>query len=352
MKLAFLLNEESIHSQKWVRYFKGNHEVYVLKIVKTNSKFLDVITNIFSIKTQIKKIKPDILHAHYAGVYGVLGAISGFHPFILTVWGSDILINSKRMIIKPFLNFTLKKADLITCDAEHMKRAIMRLGIPERKIEIINFGIDTKLFAPGPKYQNLIDSLGFSGCDIVISLRRLELICDVETLIKTVPLILKEIPGTKFIIVGAGSQGESILRLSEALKVSKSIKFIGQVSNEEILKYLRISDIYVSTSLSDGGISASTAEAMACGLPAIITDVGDNKDWVKNGESGFIVPIKNPNLLAEKIIYLLKNKDKRLEFGKKARKIIEERNDYNNEMAKIEEIYKLYASKKNNIKKS
>ena len=278
MKLIFLLNEESTHSQKWVRYFDGNHEVYMLKIKKTNSKFLDVITNIFTVKKQIKKIKPDILHAHYAGVYGVLGAISGFHPFIMTAWGSDILINSKRMIVRPLLKFTLNKADLITCDALHMKKAIMELGIPGGKIKIINFGIDTKLFAPGPKDENLIESLGFSGCGIVISLRRLELICDVETLIKAVPLILKEVPGAKFIIVGTGSQEERIVGLSRALKVSESIKFVGQIFNKEIIKYLRISDIYVSTALSDGGIAASTAEAMAFGLSPAFADVGGNQD--------------------------------------------------------------------------
>ena len=99
-------------------------------------------------------------------------------------------------------------------------------------------------------------------------------------------------------------------------------------------------DVYVSTSLSDAGIAASTAEAMACGLPVIVTDVADNKKWIDNGVNGFVVPVKDPKSLAEKIIYLLQNEDIRKKFGKINRKIIEERNNYYKEMEKMEDIYK------------
>ncbi len=98
-------------------------------------------------------------------------------------------------------------------------------------------------------------------------------------------------------------------------------------------------DVYVSTSLSDAGLAASTAEAMACGLPVVITDFGDNRKWIEDGESGFIVPLKDPKALAEKIIYLLKNKDIRREFGMRNRKIIEEKNNYYREMEKMENSY-------------
>jgi glycosyltransferase involved in cell wall biosynthesis len=84
---------------------------------------------------------------------------------------------------------------------------------------------------------------------------------------------------------------------------------------------------------------------MACGMPVVITDSGENRNWVKGGENGFIVPVKNPRMLAEKIIYLLRNKDAREKFGNAGRKIIEKRDDYYREMAEME---KLYSSLKNN----
>ena len=78
---------------------------------------------------------------------------------------------------------------------------------------------------------------------------------------------------------------------------------------------------------------------MACGLPVVITDFGDNSKWVEDGVNGFVVPLKDPKALAEKIIYLLKNEDERMKFGGRNRKIVEERSNYYTEMKKMEKIY-------------
>ena len=356
MKLCFLAGANSIHSKRWIEYFaRKGHQIHWLSLTPNsfgeikNVKFyllkgfskkpLEILFNTIPVRRLIKKIKPDILHAHYAGVNGILGALSGFHPFVLTAWGSDILIASKSRIVRPLIKFALNKADLITCDAEHMREAMMKLGVPASKIRIINFGIDTQRFSPGPKNKELKERLGISEKKIIISLRSLYPIYDIETIIKAAPFVLKEYPKTIFIIAGEGFQENELKNLAKELNVSGSIKFVGFIPNEELPDYLRTADVYVSTSLSDAGIAASTAEAMTCGLPVVITDTGENRKWVKNGENGFIIPIKNPEILAEKIIYLLKNEDISKKFGERNRKIIEERNDYCKEMAKMEEIY-------------
>jgi glycosyltransferase involved in cell wall biosynthesis len=173
----------------------------------------------------------------------------------------------------------------------------------------------------------------------VISLRNLEPIYDVETLIRAIPLVLKEVPDVKFIIVGKGSEEEKLKNLAKELRISESVRFVGFIPNDELPKYLRTVDVYVSTSLSDAGISASTAEAMACGLPVIITKTGENEKWIEDGENGFLIPVKNSEILAEKIIFLLENKNVAQKIGIAARKTIEERNSYFREMSKMEKIY-------------
>ena len=77
---------------------------------------------------------------------------------------------------------------------------------------------------------------------------------------------------------------------------------------------------------------------MACGLPVIVTDVGGNREWIEEGKGGFIVPVKDHQVLAEKIIFLFKNKVISKEFGERNRSIIEERQDYYKEMEKMEQI--------------
>ncbi len=175
---------------------------------------------------------------------------------------------------------------------------------------------------------------------MVISLRSLEWLYDIETLIQAIPAVLEEIPDTKFVIVGEGKQKEYLKDLSLRLNVSEATKFVGFVPNDELPRYLNSADVYVSTALSDSGLAASTAEAMACGLPVVVTDSGSNKDWIENCENGFIIPLKSSKLLAERVLYLLKNEELRKKFGEINRGIIEKRNNYFIEMAKMEDIYK------------
>jgi len=301
---------------------------------------LNLPFNVRKVKKLIKEIKPDIINAHYVTSYGTLASLLDFHPLVITAWGSDILITPKKFLPSKWsVKYALSKADLITCDAQHLKAAMIKLGIPASKIQIINFGVDIFKFSPGSKNENLKEKLGIGNSKIVISLRNLDPIYSVDTLIRAVPLVLKEVGEVKFIIIGKGPQENQLKLLTKELGVQEKVKFLGWVPNDQLPEYLRLADIYVSTSLSDGGIAASTAEAMACGLPVVITETGENRKWIEDGENGFIIPVKNPHILAEKIIYLLKNESIRKEFGEKSRKIIEERNNYYKEMAKMEEIY-------------
>jgi glycosyltransferase involved in cell wall biosynthesis len=235
--------------------------------------------------------------------------------------------------------FTLNKGDLITCDGENTKEEMIKWGEKPQKIKIVYHGIGTEIFSPENKDEKVKEVLRIQNSPAVVSTRRLDSVYDVESLIKAIPLVLKQISDAKFIIAGEGSEEDYLKDLVESLGILDSIKFVGQIPHNELPRYLASSDVYVSTSLSDGGIAVSTLEAMACGLTPIVTDVGDNRKWIKDGKNGFVVPTKDPKSLAEKIIYLLENEDIRKEFGMMNRKIIEERNNYYKEMEKMENIY-------------
>jgi glycosyltransferase involved in cell wall biosynthesis len=367
LTILFLGNIESPHTAKWVQYFADNgHNVHLVSYNPSSGVVYDVRNaKVYLIEKKIpintwpfntlvnfpftlgkirklaKKIKPDIIHAHYITSYGHLGALVGIKPFVATAWGSDILITPKEhWLAKKIVQYVLKKAGCITCDAQHMKKAMISLGASEPKIEIINFGIDTKKFSPGEKNIEFKKSLGFSENDkIVISLRSLEEVYNIETFINSVPLIIKEIPEAKFIIVGRGAKEQELKKMAGSVCLKGSVKFVGRIPNDELPEYLRISDVYVSTSLSDGGIAASTAEAMACAIPAVITDSAENKQWIKDSENGFLIPIKNPEALAEKVLLLLKNNELCRKIGENGRVTICQRNDYYKEMSKMENIY-------------
>ena len=368
MKICYLANAYSLHVQRWVKYFaEKGHEVHIISfpftfstsiystkqpdiklsdinihIVNMNKKYLYLAFPyvFFQFRRIINDIKPDIVHAHYVTHYGPIGVFSGFHPFVVSAWGGDVLINPKKSrIYKLITKHALKKADLITCDGENLKYAMVNLGENSQKIRIIFHGVDTQKFKSRQRSEKLRRDLEIFDSPAIISLRDLKPLYDVESLIIAIPPVLKKVPEAKFVIAGIGPQELELKKLSKSLGISDSIRFIGWLPRNDFIRCLASADIYVSTSLSDGGIAVSIMEAMACELPVVVTDSGDNSKWIKDGKNGFVVPIKDPKALAEKIIYLLGSEDIRKRFGKINREIIEEKAEYNKEMGKMEKFY-------------
>ena len=385
MKICFLAAANSIHSVRWIKYFyEKGHEISWISLAPPMPEAQDLISKVnpvrnlnlsedspsgklateqqgvisngvkyfeiapspladingkksilyllpaaSKIKKILKDLKPDILHIHSAGTYGLVGALTNFKPVALTPWGSDILLTS--FFKKPLIKFVLKRITLFTCDGENTTQALINLGVKPEKIKMIRFGTDVEKFKPVPRSK-----IQDPRCRI-ISLRTLIPIYDIETLVKAAAIVVKAAPEAKFIIAGDGEQKEYLISLSKNLGLlPQYIEFIGRYKNENLPQMLNNADIYVSTSLSDSGLAASTAEAMATELPVIVSDSGDNKEWVDNN---FVIPVKNPEILAEKIIYLIKNGDERKKLGKKSRETIEEKNNYYKEMEKMEKLY-------------
>ena len=355
MKICFVTGTESIHSIRWIEWFVSRgHDVHVITPThdyvegtdiycigkKENGGSVNFIRKTSQTRKLVKKINPDILHAFYAFGTGTFADLSGFHPFVLTAQGSDILTDPSSRIKKVAVKHTLKNADAITCDALHLKAHMMQLGAGGKKINIVYFGTDSIKFSPQQKDESIRKELGLNDDPVVISLRSLNPIYDVGTLVDAIPLVLKQIPDAKFVIAGKGSQEKLLKNKASLLGVDDSVRFIGFIQNDRLPFYLTASDVYVSTSLSDAGLSASTAEAMACELPVVVTDFKVNAEWVKDGESGFIFPLKDSEVLAEKIIILLKDNNLGKQFGSNGRRVVTDNLDFHKEMCKVEEIYR------------
>jgi glycosyltransferase involved in cell wall biosynthesis len=131
---------------------------------------------------------------------------------------------------------------------------------------------------------------------------------------------------------------EHLKNIAKNLKVTDNVKFVGVIPHEELANYLTMSDVYVSTSLSDGGIALSTLEAMSCESAIVVTDVANNSKWIKDGENGFLIPVKNPDKLAEKVNYLIEHKEIGKKFGEISRIIVKEKQNYEKEMEKAEKL--------------
>ena len=356
MKIIYLASTESIHSIKWISFFENiGHEICVVSLFPDRPEGLKTVqfehleqpTHLFGwisavvkLRRIIKNFRPDIMHTHSAGTYGLLALLSGFRHKVLTVWGSDIILNSQKFFLSAITKRILKNNILITTDASHMIAKLMGLGVEQENIKLINFGVDVEKFKP--KFDNSVHiknkyNLGVGPC--IISTRNFEEIYDVGTLIEAAKLVLIEFPDARFYLGGRGSKKHQLEKLIRDLNVNEQVQFLGFIENDELPDLLSLMDVYVSTSLSDAGIAASTAEAMSCGVVPVITDVYDNSDWVLHGRNGLLFHPGSSQDLAHKLISILKMKTKS-HNGMKilAREKIVNNNNYFVEMKKMEDL--------------
>lgn len=374
MKIVMLAAADSIHSWRWVEYFaRRGHEMHWISLNRftapgppnvqtyeageyfstnyvgakldnarlfSNPKgILALFQAVMQIRRILNNVAPYLFHIHSVGTYGLVGALTGFHPLVATAWGSDVLLAAKSPLKRPIIKFVLRRADTITCDAYHMRDAMVNLGVADSKIKIVYFGTDTIKFRPNLDGKEIRKKLELGDGPVILSTRSLLPIYDVASLVRAIPRVLKDVRDVRCVIVGDGSERERLIALTEELGIASVVCFAGPVSGDEIPQYLAAADIHVSTSLSDAGLAASTAEAMACGLPVIVTDSGENRIWVKDGAGGCVLPAGDAEALADKIIYLARKPDERKRFGAYNRRIIEERNNYYIEMEKMEGVY-------------
>lgn len=366
MRICYIANASSIHTQRWVNYFAGKgHQVHIItsRLGKgysdgvqlhlltsllpqhwKGSGYINTLSWLVQIRRLINRIKPDIIDAHYITVNGYLGALSGFRPLVLTAWGSDVLIVMRESLWLRILGkYALKKAEMVVCNSETVRRELVKFGVNPAKVRIIYQGVDTQKFSP-QRDKGFKDRLGWQGRPVVISIRNLKPVCNVEMLIRAIPFVLEHSPQSSFIIAGDGEQREYLENLASSLGCSENIRFVGRIAHDELPQYLASSDIYVSTSLSDSA-SLSLQEAMACEIAPVVTDLSGNREWVTDGENGFLVPVNDIQALANKIVYLLENEETGRKFGRLGRKIIRERAEYEREMERMEGLYQRIIAK-------
>lgn len=364
MKICFLSDAIQEHTRRWTKFFAENgHSVdlitwnpkhlpgyepvklHVINKPFTGNRLFSRLGNlpllILKVQKILRDIKPDVIHVHSITSYAWLAMLSGFRPYIVTPWGTDINIEIGKSSITKILSIaSLKRAELLICDAQFVKDRLIDFGVDKKRIEIIMFGVDFRRI-PNKKERNpdLIKKYNLKNSPIVISTRLLTKVRDVESFVRAAPLVKQNVSDAQFVVVGSGEERAKIEAIAKANGLYDSIRFIGHVTEPEMINWLCTSDIYVSTSLADAGLSASTAEAMACGLPVITADNSENSLWVHEGAGGYLYPDKDVGKLAECIVKLLNNRVLREKFGEYNRKIIEGKNNYSVEMRKVESLY-------------
>jgi glycosyltransferase involved in cell wall biosynthesis len=129
------------------------------------------------------------------------------------------------------------------------------------------------------------------------------------------------------LLLGGGSQAQSIRQILMGGGVYDRVQFGGQISQTELPRWIHMAELYISSSHVDGS-SVSLMEALACGLPALVSDIPANKEWVSEGVNGWLFPDGEADALAEKILAAIAQKRKFTRIGRAARELAEEKADW------------------------
>jgi glycosyltransferase involved in cell wall biosynthesis len=156
---------------------------------------------------------------------------------------------------------------------------------------------------------------------------------------RAIPKVLKEVPNAMFLFCGSGPLENEMIETARNYGISSHVYFAGNVANEELPRFLNSADIYVSGSLYDG-TSVSLLEAMACGLPVVVTDVPAILEWVQDGKNGSVVPRRDSSTLARRIVELANDSTLRKTFSRENLAIAKKRADWEKNLDILENIYR------------
>lgn len=279
---------------------------------------------------EIKKIKPDIVHTQNFGSCLPAYVTKKILKIPYLVWGRGNDIYQPSWFIQKTTKLFCNNADAIVALTENMREKISEKC--EKEIFVISNGINLELFFqgdPGVKAQRTTKNIIFVG--------RLHSVKGVQYLIEAMKQIHDEMPDVTLLLVGEGSERNYLEHLTAMSGLSGCIDFIGRVPHEAIAEYMNRSDIFVLPSISES-FGMVNVEAMACGLPVVASRVGGIPDIVTDNVNGYLVEPGNSEAIAEKVLILLRNDQKRQEFSKTNREKAKQY-EWGTIVEKLEKIY-------------
>jgi glycosyltransferase involved in cell wall biosynthesis len=291
-----------------------NHGISVISLEKGGR--WDFLNFFWRLVKQLKELKPDVLHG-YLGESNLLAIfLKPFFPSTRMIWGirvsqmPDDALDWLGKILFHLQSRLSHWADLIIVNSHAARKDYLNYGFPETKMVVVPNGIDTEKFQPNKESRAKVRiELGISDDIILIGLvGRLELQKDHSNFLKAAAILCNNYQNIRFVCVGTGPDSNYIQQLYElTAKLNITDKVIWTGARGDVPAVQNALDIATSASAFGEGFGNTIGEAMACGTPCVVTDVGDSA-WIV-GDTGIVVIPENPQALAEGISHLIELPD-------------------------------------------
>jgi glycosyltransferase involved in cell wall biosynthesis len=300
-------------------------------------RWRDVPRLAFDLRRLTREIKPDIIHAGPIQNCAFIAALSGFRPILAMSWGYDLVMDAdKNSWMKWVTRYTLKRSAFFTSDANVSRNKAIAYGMNPDRTVIFPWGVDITHFTP--RKQVTRSTSPFT----IFCNRTWEPIYGVDVLAKAFVKIAAQNPKANLILLGGGSQGTRIRQILMNGGVLDRVHFGGTIPQIDLPRWYHMADLYISPSHVDGS-SVSLMEALASGLPCLVSNIPGNKEWIEDGVNGWLFRDGDVDDLAEKIVFAIQNRKSFKEIGKAARQTAEGKADWNKNFGKLVDAYDVIA---------
>jgi glycosyltransferase involved in cell wall biosynthesis len=288
---------------RFFKYLKYFFEMWKL------SKWADIVyvTDIYSVgyfAYLIKKFTGKKYIVRFAGD-------SAWETAVGEGWTNDYIIdfqnktyNNRIEKMKMKRKKILIWADKIIAVSQFLADVASKIGVEKKKIKMIYNAIDFEI----NKNDNSVGIRNQFDKDakIIICIARLVIWKGIDTVVKIMPSLVNKIGNIHFLVLGDGPELENLKKLASEKGVKDRVHFLGRINRDEIINYLKESDLFILNTNYEG-LSHVVLEAMAAGVPVITTKVGGNPEIIEDGKDGLLINYNNEEELLNAAIIIFSN---------------------------------------------
>lgn len=356
MTIALLAIRQSIHTVRWANALSGRgHDITVISSHTGGDPLRDDVRehtlsipspagyflNVFELRSLLRGLEPDLLHAHFASGYGTLARLSGYRPFLLSVWGSDVYeFPYHSPVHRCMVRANLRAADHVCSTSEVMAKQTRSICDELESITVTPFGVDLNTFCPLRSSRGQRDVLTIGTVKTLEEKYGIDVLIDAVAAVRDEMDVEEELDADRLrvLIVGGGPQRKELEQRVQELNLSDVTTFTGNVPHDEVPTYLSALDVYVAPSRSES-FGVSILEASACECPVVVSDAGGLPEVVKDGQTGIIVPREDVSATADAIMSLVRRPQARKKMGKAGRAWVSDKFSWDACVSRMEFVY-------------
>jgi glycosyltransferase involved in cell wall biosynthesis len=365
LTLAYLADPNSVHTRRWIGFFaERGHEVHLLvaadeeihaglpervavhryrQFAPRRLPFVSSLQGRGPLRALLRATRPDVLHAHRLTRHGWQARLSGFHPYVVSPWGSDLYITPRESIrARAWARLTLAGADLVTVNSRHMGRAAIAAGARSDRVKLVRYGVDLARFAPGRADPELRARLGLPpGRRLVFSPRAMQPLYRHDLAVSALTHLPDDVT---LVMSGRNAAPGYAAALSEDIarrNLTERVRILPDIDEDDMIGLFRDATVVLSIPDSDA-VPRTVLEAMACEQLVVTTDHPGIRELLEPVAPHLLVPAGDATAVTEALNAVLSlPAASRREMARRLRPVIAAHAEQVANMERMEAHYRL-----------